>query len=72
MADTKMSSFLPKFFGYFRSLLVWEYLTVRFKNFRVENFRDLPKTFEVFEIHVYDPGLKTFEVFVNNLRFKNF
>ena len=47
-------------------------LTVRFKNFQVENFRDLLKTFEVFEIHVFDPGLKTFEVFVNNSRFKNF
>ena len=27
--------------------------TVRFKNFRVEKFQDLLKTFEVFEIHVF-------------------
>ena len=48
------------------------YRTVRFKNFRVESFRDLLKTFEVFGIDVFDPGVITFEVFVNNPGFKNF
>ena len=47
--------------------VIMKRLTVRFKN-----FRDLLKTFEVFEIHVFDPGVKTFEVFVNIPGFKNF
>ena len=38
-------------------------VTVRFKNFRVKNLGDLLKTFEVFEIQVFDPGLKPFETF---------
>ena len=37
--------------------------TVRFKNFRVENFRYLLKTFEIFEIHDLYQDVKTFEVF---------
>ena len=45
---------------------------MKFKNFWVENFRDLLKTFEIFEIYVFDLGVKTFEVFVNNPGFKNF
>ena len=38
---------------------------MRSKNFRVENFRDLSKTFEILEIHDFDPSVKTFEVFSN-------
>ena len=38
---------------------------MRFKNFRVENFRYLLKTFEVFEIDDFDLGVKTFEVFIS-------
>ena len=49
------------------SSLIWSHhctsITVRFKNFRVENFRYLLKTFEIFEIHDLYQGVKTFEVF---------
>ena len=45
--------------------MIYEPLTVRSKNFRVENFRDLSKTFEILEIHDFDPSVKTFEVFSN-------
>ena len=46
-----------------RKQLATKVCTVRSKNFRVENFRDSLKTFEILEIHVFDPWVKTFEVF---------
>ena len=46
--------------------------TVRFKNFWYENFGHLLKTLDILEIHVFDPGLKTFDIFSNELGFKNF
>ena len=55
-----------------RKQLATKVCTVRSKNFRVENFRDSLKTFEILEIYIFDPWVKTFEVFPKNRVFKNF